>query len=178
MRSMKVFCKTCYDYIFGKRRVKVRLVICLVMVNGLFVFSRLPFFLYYPLPITAPDTATYFWQLEKMEQGMWPTFEFRTPGYPLFWWLCRRISYDILFVIYAQSALTLFCINLILLLLSKYSPQYIVPATFSLAVHMSSPMHLAMDMFLLTESVFVNYMLLFFLFLYLALHSRNVIFAT
>jgi len=147
------------------------------MVNGLFIFSRLPFFLYYPLPITAPDTATYFWQLEKMEQGMWPTFEFRTPGYPFFWWLCRRISYNILFVIYAQSALTLFCINLILLLLRKYSHQYIVPAAFSLAVHMSSPMHLAMDMFLLTESVFVNYMLLFFLFLYLALHSRNVIFA-
>jgi hypothetical protein len=112
-----------------------------------------------------------------MEQGMWPTFEFRTPGYPFFWWLCRRISHNILFVIYAQSALTLFSINLILLLLSKYAPQYVVPAAFSLAVHVSSPTHLAIDMFLLTESVFVNYMMLFFIFVYLALHSRNVIFA-
>jgi len=165
------------DFLFEQRQNRARLIKCLVMVIGFFFFSRLPFFLYYPLPIEYPDTATYLWQLEKIEHGVLPTFELRTPGYPLFWWLCRIISHKILFVIYAQNAITLFSAILTLLLLAWYSPRFLVPVAFALSVFISSPTHLAADMFLLTESIFVNSMVLFSISLYMVLLTRKTIFA-
>jgi hypothetical protein len=171
--SWKVLC----DYVVGERQNRARLIKCLVVVIGFFFFSRLPFFLYYPLPIEYPDTATYLWQVEKIEHGVLPTFELRTPGYPLFWWLCRIISHKILFVIYAQNAITLFSAILTLLLLARYSSRFLVPVTFVLSVFISSPTHLAADMFLLTESIFVNSMMLFSVSLYMVLLTRKTIFA-
>lgn len=167
-----------WDCLFGERRNRTRLVICLVIVAGFFFFPRLPFFLYYPIPITAHDTASYLPPLEKLEHGTLPTFELRTPGYPLFWWLCRKIMARALFVIYVQNAITFFSTILILLLLSRYSPQFMVPATFALCVFISSPTHLTMDMSLLTESIYVNSMLLFFVSLYLVLRTYKTFFAT
>ncbi len=169
--------KVVYDYLFGEHRNQARLTVCLLIVVLMFFFSRLPFFLYYPLPIAYPDTATYLWQLEKIENGVLPTFELRTPGYPLFWWLCRIFSHNILLVIYSQNGITLLSVILILLLLARYSPQFLVSATFALSVFISSPTHVAADMFLLTESVFVNSMLLFAVFLYMTLHTHKTIFA-
>lgn len=167
-----VFC----DYVFKERHHQVRLIKCLIIVIGFFFFSRLPFFLYYPLPIEYPDTATYLWQLEKIEHGVLPTFELRTPGYPLFWWLCRLVSHKILFVIYAQNAITLFTIILTFILLARYSPRFLVPVTLVLSIFISSPTHLGADMFLLSESIFVNSIILFSVSLYMALLTRKMIF--
>ena len=165
------------DSLFGEPSNQVRFMVCLVVVVGFFFFSRLPFFLYYPLPIAWPDTPSYLWQLEKIEQGILPTFELRTPGYPLFWWLCRMVSHNVLFVIYTQNTITLFSIILTFFLLAKYSPGCLVPVAFGLSVFISSPTHLAMDMSLLSESIFVNCMILFFVFLYAALHTCKTVFA-
>lgn len=174
--NLKANWKVFYDDVFGDRQNQTRLIICFLTVVVFYFFSRLPFFLYYPLPIVLPDTSTYLWQLEKIDNGILPTFELRTPGYPLFWWLCRIINHNILFVIYAQNAITLFSTILILLLLARYSPQFLVPVTFALSVFISSPQYLAADMFLLTESIFVNSMMLFSVLLYVALRTHKIIF--
>jgi len=175
--DLKANWKVVYSYVFGERQNQVRLIICLLIVAVVFLFSRLAFFLYYPLPIVYPDTTTYLWQLEKIEHGVLPTFELRTPGYPLFWWLCRIINHNVLFVIYSQNGITLFCAILTLLLLARYSPQFLVPVTFAVTVFISSPTHMAADMFLLTESIFTNSMILFSVLLYMVLHTRKTIFA-
>ena len=177
MAILRALYVTCYDALFGELYVNIRLLVCLSFVLGLFLLSRLPFFLYYPLPIAAPDTATYLWQVEKLDQGLWPTFEFRTPGYPLFWWLCHLLSHNVLVVIYAQNTITLCTIMTILWLLSRHVPRLLLPAAFTLAVFISSPTHLALDVFLLSESIFVNALLLSVTLLYLALHMRRLAYA-
>src|SRR5438132_160785 len=177
MATLWALYTTGYDALFGERHVRARLIVCCSLVLGLFLFARLPFFLYYPLPIAAPDTATYLWQVEKIDQGLWPTFEFRTPGYPLFWWFCRLISHNVLGVIYAQNIITALTVSTVLWLLARHAPSLLAPAAFTLAVFISSPTHVALDVFLLTESIFVNMMLLTVTLLYLALHTRRSTYA-
>jgi len=137
----------------------------------------LPFFLYYRLPMPFPDTATYLWPVQDIDSGAWPSFYLRTPGYPLFWWLCRLVSHDILFVVIAQCGLSVVAAILALVTIRKYFPHLLPLTSGALAIFHSSNAHLGWDLTLLSESVFTNLMVMWAVCLLVALETRRVGFA-
>lgn len=124
-----------------------------------------------------PDTATYLWPLQDMDSGAWPSFYLRTPGYPLFWWLCRLISHDILFVVMAQSALSVISIVVGLILVRKHAPDLLLTVAAALVIFATSNAHLGWDLTLLSESVFTSTMALWAVALFLALKTGTTRFA-
>jgi hypothetical protein len=153
----------------GRRGTTATLVWCLALLAGVFAFTRLPFLAGWRLPLAFPDTATYLWPLQDLELGRAPAFDLRTPGYPLFWWLCLRVSTSILFVIYAQMAISAAVAATMVVLLWKYARPLAVPVALALAVFVSGNAHLMWDVTLLSESVFTSAMLAWGLFMFLSL---------
>src|ERR1019366_10727025 len=50
---------------------------------GVFLATRLPFFWYYPRVDLSQDSVSYLDIANTMRAGHWPRFIFRTPGYPV-----------------------------------------------------------------------------------------------
>lgn len=155
----------------------VRLCFGVLLICFIFALSRLPFFIYYPLPYVAPDTPAYLEQVANLESGQIPSFSFRTPGYPLFWWFVRLFSHDPMAVIFAQCAITLFTLLGIPILLAKYQPRLVLPISLAFAIYCSAPMHLAWDLYLLTDGLYVNAMLWALTCVYIALIHHKPVFA-
>jgi len=78
-----------------------------VGVFAAFALSRLPFLVYYYLPVWAEDTWGYFAPVAQLLDGEVPLFDIRTPGYPLFLWAIYLIGGDVDWVPVAQMAATL-----------------------------------------------------------------------
>jgi len=154
-----------------------RLALGLILITFIFALSRLPFFIYYPLPYVAPDTPAYLEQVANLESGQIPSFSFRTPGYPLFWWFVRLFSHDPMAVIFAQCTITLFTLLGIPILLAKYQPRLVLPISLAFAIYCSAPMHLAWDLYLLTDGLYVNAMLWALTCVYIALIHQKPVFA-
>jgi hypothetical protein len=149
---------------------------CLGLLLGAVVFTRLPFLIDWRLPLAFPDTATYLWPVQDLEGQAAPSFDLRTPGYPLFWWACRRVTGSILFVIYAQMAISAGVAAAAVILIWKFSPALVVPVTAALAVFVSGNAHLMWDVTLLSESIFTSAILAWTLFMYLSLVAPRPVF--
>ncbi len=154
-----------------------QLALGLALIFVIFALSRLPFFIYYPLPYVAPDTPAYLEQVANLESGQIPSFSFRTPGYPLFWWFVRLFSHNPMAVIFAQCIITLFTLLGIPILLAKYQPRLVLSISLALAIYCSAPMHLAWDLYLLTDGLYVNAMLWALTCVYIALIHQKPMFA-
>jgi hypothetical protein len=138
-----------------------------------FLIPRLPYILSYRLPLGAPDTLTYAWPMLKLERGDAPSFELRTPGYPMFWWLCRRITANPRFVVFAQLGATLAAAIGALAAVARVAPRYVIWTGFGLALFVSSPIHVLFDLYLLSESLFASLLLAYAAALLLALHRPS-----
>lgn len=78
----------------------------LLLLSG-FLLSRLPTYLFFPYPDASSDTGSYLVMLGKIADGIWPTFEWRTPGYPFFLGLCLKLTGSGFGVVIVQHLLTL-----------------------------------------------------------------------
>jgi hypothetical protein len=138
-----------------------------------FVITRLPFLVDWQLPLAFPDSATYLWPLEDVESGRWPLFDLRTPGYPAFWWLCRRFSPRVEFVIYAQMAMSLAVAAGAVIVMSRYARHLVMPVAIALAIFVSANSHLMWDVALLSESIFTSTIIAWAVCLLVALQTRS-----
>lgn len=145
-----------------------------------FIITRLPFFIDYPILKIDPDYLHYYTIADQIDKGFFPTFIIRTPGYPLFLGLVFSFFSRNMAVVIIQNILSLtvalffvFAIYKVYADRSKYLPLL---TAAGLAAFISSSNHLVADTTLLTESLFVNVIILFFAFLILALHyKKNVL---
>ncbi|MCK5056037.1 MAG: hypothetical protein KAT34_05240 [Candidatus Aminicenantes bacterium] len=142
-----------------------------------FLITRLPFFLDYPLVAIDPDYLHYYTIVDQFNKGFFPTFIIRTPGYPIFLKLIYTFFDSIMAVVVIQNILSLmtalFFVYVIYRVYAgrwKYLP---LTAAIAMAAFISSNNHLMADISLLTESLFVNFTILFFAFLILALHYKT-----
>lgn len=142
-----------------------------------FCITRLPFFLYDSIYLLSPDYQHYYMIVDQINKGFMPTFNIRTPGYPLFLALMFIFFKSNLAVIVAQNLLTLFCSLYFIFAVSKtvsrkfkYLP---VLAAVGLGAFVSLSVHLCLDTALATESLYINMIIVFFGSLFLALFKHN-----
>lgn len=142
-----------------------------------FSLSRLPFFLYEPTVTIKPDSFHYYTIVDQIDKGFFPVFSIRTPGYPLFLWLIFLFFKSNLAVIVIQNlfslAATLFFIATIHRISRNTSRFLPLLASIGLGIFVSSSIHLHLDSCLATESLFINFIIMFLSFLIRALDDHR-----
>ncbi|UCH96939.1 MAG: hypothetical protein JSV88_08835 [Candidatus Aminicenantes bacterium] len=145
----------------------------------MFSITRLPFFLYYPVVDFDGDSPYYYMNVDQIDKGLWPAFMIRTPGYPLF------IKFVFLFF---NKNISLIAIQNIFSLLTSLFFIYVIHkvygrrfkflplfASIGLGAFISGSIHLISDTSFMTESLYVNFLVLFFALFILAIHAKTTI---
>lgn len=138
-----------------------------------FLITRLPFFLYTPIPLLSPDYPHYYAIADQIHKGFLPLFAIRTPGYPLFLALVFLFFKTNLAVIVVQNILTLlsglFFIYVIHKIYGHTLKMLPILVSVGMGAFIALPIHLYMDTALATESIYISTIIVFFGFLLLAL---------
>jgi hypothetical protein len=126
-----------------------------------FVSTRLPYYSLVNLPYLFDDTPVYVGNVDELLHG---GFGMRglPLGYPMFLWLCRQFSSDIVFVTYMQSLVTLATGILFLMLIKKSFENLVIPAALALSIFTSSLLFVHFETTILTECLFANAVVLSF----------------
>lgn len=129
----------------------------LAAILAAFIFTRLPLWSGYFVPLFAYDSVTYFSLAHDISSRVWPLFDQRTPGYPLFLWAALAIFGSIKWVLILQNMGTLLAACLIYL--CSVRPGRLLIAPFALFASLSivySSEGLLYNMWLLPESLYAN----------------------
>jgi hypothetical protein len=145
----------------------------------MFLITRLPFFLYYPVVDFDGDSPYYYINVDQINKGMWPAFIIRTPGYPLFLkfvFLFFNKNISLIAIQNIFSLLTsLFFIYVIHKVYSKRFKFLPLLAAIGMGASISASIHLLSDTSFMTESLYVNFLVLFFALFILAMHYKSKI---
>ena len=149
---------------------KKKLYLCCLFILIVFLFTRIPFYFYNPIINISNDTFSYFRIVNQINQNQFPTFDVRTPGYPLFLFIIGLFSDKIIAVILAQSIISLLSCIFIILIVYKVYKKLLIPVTIALAIEISSALHLNFETSALSECLFESTLLIFVGFLLLAIN--------
>lgn len=145
----------------------------------MFSITRLPFFLYYPVVDLDGDSPYYYMNVDQIDKGMWPSFTIRTPGYPIFLKFVFLFFNKNISLIAIQNILSLLTsLFFIYVIHNVYSKRFkFLPllASIGMGAFISSSIHLISDTSYMTESLYVNFLVLFFALFILAVHSKTKI---
>ena len=139
-----------------------------------FIITRLPFLLHYPVPLFAPDTNSYFTPFLQFEKGYWPTFNSRTPGYPIFIGLVLFFTNSTLAIIWAQIILLFLGSFFLVVCVYKFRPYLAFPTALAMTVFIISPRCIGMDFSLLSESLYSSSVIYFISFFILAINTKRI----
>jgi hypothetical protein len=149
----------------------------LLILIVVFSITRLPFFLYYPIVDFDGDSPYYYMNVDQIDKGMWPAFMIRTPGYPLFMKLIFLIFNSNIALIAIQNIFSLltslFFIYVIHTVYSSRLKYLPLLASIGMGAFVSSSIHLISDTSVMTESLYVNFLILFFALFIQAIHSKT-----
>ncbi|MBF0556706.1 MAG: glycosyltransferase family 39 protein [Nitrospirae bacterium] len=140
-----------------------------------FLLTRLPFYLYYPMVTLTPDSWTYAKPAYFMLQGVWPLFDHRTPGYPLFIALLFKlfINPSDLTIVLTQGVISISSLLFLLYVINKKYPGEALYAAIAIAADSTSITFLWYESNYMAESLYISFLVLFYAFLILALHSKK-----
>jgi hypothetical protein len=143
------------------------LVFCGAAVIAAFLVARLPWFVDYRLPLIQNDTYSYFAPLRKISQGSWPSFEMRTPGYPMFLGLSLLLSPRLMTVVVLQNLLTLASVLFFVWSIYRAHGRFIILASIAMIGHVAQPLLSQHDFAILSESLYTSCLLFAFGMLFL-----------
>lgn len=150
--------------------------ISILIILFAFLFSRLPFFLYAPLPNVVTDSFVYFILVEQMNNGMMPAMDVLYVGLPLFIFLIGLISDSILVVVIVQTILSLLLMIWFISAIKKYYANACLGAAIALAIYCMDSTTIGNDTSLLTESIYTSSLVLVIILLVHALNSHKRIY--
>ncbi|MBF0320040.1 MAG: glycosyltransferase family 39 protein [Nitrospirae bacterium] len=159
---------------FGNR---YRLVLLFAIVALPFLLVRLPFYLYYPMVSLTPDSWTYARPAYQILNGTLPQFDHRTPGYPLFIALLFKLFRhpSNLTIVLSQGALSLSSLLFLVYAIYKKYPEAALYAAVAIAGYATSVTFLWYESNYMTESLYVSFLVLFFAFVIISLHSKKAL---
>ncbi len=145
----------------------------------MFFITRLPFFLYYPVVNFDKDTTHYYTLVDQMDKGMCPSFIVRTPGYPLFMKFVFLFFNKNISLIAVQNILSLLtCLFFVYVIHRVYGHRRRLKflsllSSIGMGAFISSSVHLNSDTSILTESLYVSFLVLSIALFILAIHSET-----
>ncbi len=143
---------------------------------AVFLITRLPFYIYYPFTIVKGDSASYFTVAFDLLNSNSPVFDLRTPGYPLFLYSILIFTKSLIYFSVVQSLLTLFMSIFFLITIYKTYKQYLLLFATALSIFISSSYFLMYEVTILSEGIYVNFLIISSCFLILALKKNKLLY--
>lgn len=140
-----------------------------------FLFSRLPFFLWAPIPEFFPDTFDYFYYIERLKEGILPSFEYLPQGFGFFVHIVGLISNKIIAVIYAQNIIILLSSLYFIKVINKHYSNLSILCSIGLSIYLMDSYVIRLDTGLITESIYTSSMILICGLFINAVNSKNKI---
>ena len=123
---------------------------------GVFLATRLPFFWYYPRVDLSQDSVSYLDIANTMRAGHWPRFIFRTPGYPVLIWLVTSCVDRWLAVIFVQNILSLCSCLFLVYSVRRLRRPLALPAALAMCGFLGSSQVLIYDISLMSDSLYTS----------------------
>lgn len=130
-----------------------------LMVSVIFLITRLPYYIHYPILIISNDTASYLTAAFQLMEHSWPLFDIRTPGYPLFISAVLSLSSELISISLVQSIFTYFSAIFFLIVAFRFYRNRIVYFAIAVCGFISSTIFIILEMSILTEGIFTSLML-------------------
>jgi len=125
-----------------------------------FLLTRMQYYLFYPVVDLSADSASYCAIALKILSLTPPLLDMRTPGYPAFLSFIWIFSKDFILTYFFQSLTTLFSAIFLYRTFCKYYESYTVYFAIAISVFISSTFCLVLEFSVLSESLFVCFLLI------------------
>jgi len=144
----------------------------------IFLITRLPFFLYYPVVGISVDSVSYLSLVAALRNPGWTQFIMRTPGYPVFLWPFTFLPNPWLAAVFFQSILSLASALCLVYAVYRLRRLLALPAAVAMAAFVGDSQNLVYDTGIVSESLYTSAIILAVAFLFLAFAgSRRVCFS-
>ncbi len=144
----------------NKDQFSKRLLYGAVIISAVFILTRLIYFIYYPVVNVSEDSASYIAVALKLLQLSPPLLDMRTPGYPFFLTLVFLLSKNFILIYIFQSLATIGSALFLYKVLCKYFTQVALFFAAAIAVFISSTFYLVLEFSVLSETIFICFLML------------------
>ena len=134
----------------------------------IFLITRLPFFLYYPVVGVSVDSVSYLSLVAALKNPGWTQFVMRPPGYPVFLWPFTFLPDPWLAVVFFQNILSLGSALFLVYAVYRLRRLLALPAAVAMAAFVGASQNLVYDTGVVSESLYTNAIILAVAFLFLA----------
>lgn len=138
-----------------------------------FVFMRLPFFIWMPLPVIYPDSFMMYSVASDILHNKFVGFGILPSGYILFIVITELLHFNIYTILVVQSAISFFVCMLLIYSVNKFYRRSVIFVSLALSVYMADSTSLWCDVALLTESFYRNSFIVIIAFLIIAINSEK-----
>lgn len=152
------------------------LIYSMLLFTIVFLFTRLQYFILYPVLVLSSDSASYCAVALDLLNSDTPIFDIRTPAYPFLLYSIWLFSKSFFTVSLIQSLSTLLTGFVFLYIISITYRRFTFLFSVMLSIYVSSSYFLILEKAILTEGMFVNFLLLNAGLLILALKKERNIF--
>lgn len=132
----------------------------IIIISSGFILTRLVYYIYYPVINVSEDSASYIAVALKLLQLSPPLLDMRTPGYPLFLTFVFLLSENFILIYIFQSLATLGSALFLYRVLCKYFTRVALFFAAAIAVFISSTFYLVLEFSVLSETIFVCFLML------------------
>ena len=126
------------------------------LLGAVFLVTRLPFFIHYPVVGIAPDTVSFWAVVETAKNGHFPQFIIRAPGYPLFVGVITAISDRWMTVVLVQNLMSLGSSLGLIYAIHQFRRTLAFPAAIAMCGFIGSTQVLIYDTYALSDGLFSN----------------------
>ena len=148
---------------------------CLILCLA-FAFSRLPFFIWMPIPIVSPDTFDYYSVVREMMNGSFKGFGLLPPGFIIFLYAMEVIFTRTFYILLIQNLLSFSVCIFFISVVSKYYKKSAIPVAIELSIYMMDSYSQRFDFSFLTESLYRNSLIILAGLMILILNSHRKIY--
>jgi len=159
----------CLTYFKIHRKLYIAIAILIVT----FLFSRLPFFIWMPLPGIEFDTFTYYLMVEKMQNGNFYGFNMLPPGFIIFLFITGILCNTLISIIIIQNIISFLMCILLITVIYKFYNKILLFVTVILSIYMMDSYILREDFTILTESLYRNSLIFIVVLFIWALNTKN-----
>lgn len=131
----------------------------ILAVSAVFLVTRLPYFIYYPVIVLSSDSASYIAAAFQLLELKAPLFDIRTPGYPLFIAAVWSFGKNFISVSLVQSVITYISAVFFVAVAYRYYSNMVIWFAVAVCGFITSSYFLVLEMSMLTEGIFTSIML-------------------
>lgn len=157
------------------KKTKIPLIAAWLIIIIPFILARLSYYICFNIPGIGSDSIGYITPVLEVLHGIFPHFDFRNPGYPLFILICEGFGLGIHGIMVIQGLIILVAALFLVQELYFSFTSHIILFAIALSAFLISNQQLTYETSMLSDSLFTAFVLLFLAQLLYASRKRSFV---